>query len=47
MNFAVIGLGSFGIKRAQAIKNSISKFVPIAQVKKKSMSWPISTIRGN
>ena len=22
MNFAVIGLGSFGIKRAQAIKNS-------------------------
>ena len=22
MNFAVIGLGSFGIKRAQAIKNT-------------------------
>ena len=33
MNFAVIGLGSFGTKRAQAIKNSkIAKLVSIYDV---------------
>ena len=35
MNFAVIGLGSFGIKRAQSIKNSKSaKLVAINDVNK-------------
>ena len=34
MNFAVIGLGSFGIKRAQAIKNSkLAKLVCIYDIK--------------
>ena len=50
MNFAVIGLGSFGIKRAQAIKNSkLAKLVCIydindhhAQKAKKTLQVPIN-----
>ena len=50
MNFAVIGLGSFGIKRAQAIKNSkLAKSVCIydisddnAEKAKKILKVPIN-----
>ena len=42
MNFAVIGLGSFGIKRAGAIKNSkLAKLISIYDVNEDNAKKPL------
>mgnify|MGYP001273794164 FL=1 len=42
MNFAVIGLGSFGIKRASAIKNSkLAKLISIYDVNEDNAKKPL------